>query len=203
MTPQVKKFCFILVPLLVVVFAGTTVLIILHTMTQERITENRRQARLRVLDTVMPLSYNNNLYDDEIQVENSGIAAGNLPLDVFRARYNDKPLGIIIMPVYAKGYSGKIELIIGIDLGGKLLAVRTLKQNESRGLGDQIDYTKSDWINLFAGLSLANPPVSDWAVTTDGGKIDQISGATITSRGVVNAVRKSLEFYRDNRDKLY
>lgn len=203
MTPQVKKFCFILVPLLVVVIAGTLVLIVLHTMTQDRITENRRLARLRVLDTVMPLPYNNNLYDDEIQIENSGIVAGNLPLDVFRARHDGKPLGIVIMPVYAKGYSGNIELIIGIDVDGKLLAVRTLKHRESRGLGDQIDYTKSDWIGLFTGLSLANPPVSDWAVTADGGKIDQISGATVTSRGVVTAVRKSLEFYRANRDKLY
>jgi Na+-translocating ferredoxin:NAD+ oxidoreductase subunit G len=66
-----------------------------------------------------------------------------------------------------------------------------------------IDHNKSDWIKIFTNRSLINTPVSDWAVPEDGGNIDQISGATITSRGVINAVRNSLEFYQTNRDKLY
>ena len=198
-----KKFSLVLLPLLFIVLLGTLVLTITHTMTREKILENRRVARLRILDTVMPLSYNNRLFDDVVRIETTGISGSTHPLEVFRARYNNKPVGVVLMPVRAKGYSGNIELIIGIDFDGTLLGVRTLNHNESRGLGDQIDETKSDWIRQFTNLSLGNPAISDWAVTDDGGKFDQISGATITSRGMVNAVRKSLEFYRTNRDTLY
>lgn len=198
-----KRFSFILLPLLFIVFIGTTILTVTHTMTREKISDNKRTARLRVLDSVMPLSYNNVFYDDELQIENSGISGSNYPLSVFRARHNEKPLGIVLMPVKAKGYSGNIELIVGMDFNGTLLGVRTLKHQESKGLGDQIDQKKSDWIKQFTNLSLGNTPVTDWAVTGDGGEIDQISGATITSRGVINAVRKALEFYQANRDKLY
>lgn len=203
MIPRGKPFSFILLPLLFIVFIGTVILSVTHTMTREKISENKRTARLRILDSVMPLSYNNRFYDDELQIENSGISDSNYPLSVFRARYNGKPSGIVLMPVKANGYSGNIELIIGMDVNGTLLGVRTLSHRESKGLGDQIDHTKSDWINQFTSLSLDNTPVTDWAVSEDGGKIDQISGATITSRGVVNAVRKTLEFYQANREKLF
>ena len=203
MTRQEKKFSLVLFPLLFITLIGITILTVTHTMTRKGISENERTARLRILDSVMPLSYNNRLYDDVIQIENTGISDSMHPLEIFRARYNNKPTGVILMPVRARGYSGKIELIIGIDFDGTVLGVRTLNHKESKGLGDQIDQTKSDWIMQFTNLSLGNPAISDWAVTDDGGKIDQISGATITSRGVVNAVRKSLEFYQANRDKLY
>lgn len=203
MAGQEKKFSLVLLPLLFIVLLGTLVLTVTHTMTRKEISENKRVARLRILDTVMPLSYNNRLYDDVIRIENTGVSGSMRPLEVFRARYNNKPAGVILMPVRARGYSGNIELIIGIDFDGTLLGVRTLKHKESKGLGDQIDHAKSDWIRQFTNLSLGNPSISDWAVTDDGGKIDQISGATITSRGVVNAVRKSLEFYQANRDTLY
>ena len=203
MAEQEKKFSLVLFPLLFIVLIGTIILTVTHTMTREEISENNRATRLRILDSVMPLSYNNRLYDDVIRIENSGVSGSMHPLEVFRARHNSKPIGIILIPVRAKGYSGNIELIIGLDFDGTLLGVRTLKHKESKGLGDQIDHTKSDWIKSFTSLSLDNTPVTDWAVTEDGGKIDQISGATITSRGIVNAVRKSLEFYRANRDKLY
>jgi len=203
MTANGKKFSLILFPLLFIVLAGAIILTVTHTMTREQITENEHAVRLRILDSVMPLSYNNSFYDDVIRIGDSGISDSNYPLAVFRARYNGNPAGIVLMPVKAKGYSGNIDLIIGMDFDGKLLGVRTLRHRESKGLGDQIDHTRSDWIKQFTGLALGNTPETDWAVTVDGGKIDQISGATITSRGVVDAVRRSLEFYRANRDKLY
>lgn len=203
MAAQEKKFSFILLPLLFIALAGTTLLIFTYYMTHNEIAENERAARLHILDSVMPLSYNNNFYDDVIRIENTGISDRMHPLNVFRARHNDKPIGIVFIPVRAKGYSGNIDLIIGMDFDGTLLGVRALRHKESKGLGDQIDHTKSNWINLFTNLSLTNTPLTDWAVTEDGGKIDQISGATITSRGVIGAVRKSLEYYQTNRDDLY
>jgi len=151
----------------------------------------------------MPLPHNNQLYDDYIEVFEPGYFRNPDKVIVFRARMDDQPVGVAMMPVFAKGYNSNIQLLIGIAFDGTLLMVRAIKHNETEGLGDQIDHNKSDWINRFSGLSLDNMSPEYWSVKSDGGKFDQLSGATITSRGVINAVRKSLEYYKLNRDRLY
>jgi electron transport complex protein RnfG len=116
---------------------------------------------------------------------------------------NNQPVGLVFMPVIAKGYNGNIKLITGVSFDGTLLAVRVLTHQETEGLGDGIDHNKTDWINTFSGFTFENTLPGNWAVKNDGGSFDQLSGATITSRGVINAVRKSLEYYKLNRDRLY
>ena len=68
---------------------------------------------------------------------------------------------------------------------------------ETPGLGDYIEEERSDWIYGFDGKSLDNPPLERWAVKKDGGAFDQLTGATITPRAIVKAVRKTLIYFRD------
>jgi electron transport complex protein RnfG len=77
-----------------------------------------------------------------------------------------------------------------------------LAHSETPGLADQIDVARDDWILGFDGLSLGNPPAERWAVKKDGGDFDQFSGATITPRAVVRAIKEGLEFFRDHQDTL-
>ena len=107
------------------------------------------------------------------------------------------------MPVIARGYSGNIQLLIGIDYDGRIISVRALRHSETEGFGDQIDLSNSSWILSFDNLSLANTSQENWLVRSDGGTFDEISGATITSRGIINTVHKTLEYIQANRDKLY
>jgi len=172
-------------------------------LTADQIEVNARTAQLRVIDPVMPLQYDNLLYGDTIDITEPGYFGNGYTVSVFRARLHDEPVGIVFMPVHARGYNGDIELVIGIAYDGTLLGVRTLRHRETPGLGDGIDQDNSGWINGFTGLSLDSPPQEAWVVRADGGMIDHISGATISSRGVVNAVRKTLEYYRLQRDQLY
>ncbi len=172
-------------------------------LTNDQIHTNSRVAQLHVIDPLMPLQHDNVLYDDTIEISDSGFFGPDHTVSVFRARQNGQPVGAVLMPVEARGYSGTIELIIGIAYDGTLLGVRALHHRETPGLGDGIDHEKSSWIAGFTGRSLQNLPAESWMVTEDGGTIDQLSGATITSRGVVNAVRKALEYYSLQRDRLY
>jgi len=190
-------------PLVLLAMACAVLLYISNRFTHEKITANARALQLGVINSVMPLPYNNQLFDDFIEVSEPGYFWNADTVIVFRARMDGQPVGIALMPVFAKGYNSNIQLLIGIAFDGTLLAVRAIKHNETEGLGDQIDHNKSDWINRFSGLSLDNTPPDDWSVKSDGGNFDQLSGATITSRGVINAVRKSLEYYKLNRDRLY
>lgn len=193
----------IVLPLVILALASAILLTVANYFTDKTIKTNAREHQLQIINTVMPLEHNNELYDDYIEISEPEYFGTAETVTVFRARMNNQPAGIVFMPIVAKGYNGNIKLIAGISFDGTLLAVRVLKHQETEGIGDGIDHNKSDWINLFSGLSLENTPPENWAVKNDGGSFDQLSGATITSRGVVNAVRKSLEYYKLNRDKLY
>jgi electron transport complex protein RnfG len=100
------------------------------------------------------------------------------------------------------GYSGDIVLLAGINRDGSLRGVRVVSHRETPGLGDAIELEKSDWIRQFTGRSLTAPPIERWAVQRDGGDFDQISGATITPRAIVAAVRDALLYFEANRDFL-
>ena len=192
----------IFIPLLVVFLVSAALLATVDKITHVKIAKNARDSELRIIDSVMPLLHDNDFHEDYIEFRDPA-NPGAKTMTVFRARRNGRPVGAVFMPVTATGYSGTILLVIGIAHDGTLLGVRVLKHQETPGLGDRIDPAKSGWINQFTGRLLAETPVAVWAVRADGGKFDQLSGATITSRSVVIAVRKALEFYQANRDSVY
>ncbi len=100
------------------------------------------------------------------------------------------------------GYSGPIRLVMGVSRDGLILGVRVLSHTETPGLGDKIETAKDDWVLSFNGLSLSNLADERWAVKKDGGAFDQFSGATITPRAVVKAVKKGLLLEQANRAAL-
>lgn len=123
------------------------------------------------------------------------------PLTVYRAEKDGAVTGVVFTMV-GYGYSGRIEVLLGVDRDGRVLGARVLSHAETPGLGDKIETSKSDWILKFTGLSLGNPAPEAWKVKRDGGQFDQFSGATITPRAVVGAIRRGLEFYGRNSGAL-
>jgi len=107
-----------------------------------------------------------------------------------------------VFEVSADGYSGPIRLLIGLRPDGTLTAVRVLEHRETPGLGDGIEASRSDWIRRFAGLSLGNPPAEEWALHRSGGRFEQFTGATITPRAVVRAVKSTLIYFAAHREDL-
>jgi electron transport complex protein RnfG len=122
-------------------------------------------------------------------------------ITVYRATRGGKITGIAY-EIYGSGYAGEVKLMLGVAADGKVLGVTPLAHKETPGLGDKIDPKKTDWLSRFSGLSLGFPPIDKWKVKKDGGQFDQFSGATITPRGVVGAIRGGLQFFADNKAKL-
>ncbi len=77
-----------------------------------------------------------------------------------------------------------------------------ISHTETPGLRDKIEISKSKWILSFNGKSLDNVSFEQWAVKKDNRLFDQFSGATITPRKVVIAIRRGLEFYQANQATL-
>ena len=127
--------------------------------------------------------------------------AAGAPVLVYRALRAGQVTGVAYQ-VIGNGYAGEITLILALDAQGQVLGTRVLAHKETPGLGDKIEAAKNDWILAFNGRSLGDPPAEGWGVKKDGGTFDQFSGATITPRAVVRAIKGGLEFFAANRTDL-
>jgi electron transport complex protein RnfG len=196
----------IITTIILLMFAviGTALVSYTFDSTRERIAANERATLLRKLHRLIPSGrYDNILIDDAIAVRNENLLGSSNPVMVYRARKDGKPVALVIAAIAPDGYSGSIKLLVGINTDGTLSGVRAIAHRETPGLGDGIEEERSDWIHGFTGASLENPPLDRWKVRKDGGDFDQLTGATITPRAVVQAVRNALLYYRQHQETLF
>lgn len=83
----------------------------------------------------------------------------------------------------SKGYGGDVDVMIGLDFDGKITGVTILDNSETAGLG--ANCTKEEWLAQFVGMS------GTLSVKKDGGDVDALTSATITSRAVCSAINKA------------
>lgn len=183
---------------------GTGLVALTFENTRDKIAEAERNALLKKLHAVVkPNEHDNELFTDLILVQSKDHFGTDAPVPVFRARMNNQPVAVLITTTAPDGYSGNIKLLVGIRTDGTLAGVRALTHKETPGLGDAIEERRSPWVFIFDGRALNDPVKEMWKVQRDRGGFDQITGATITSRAVVKAVHKALEYYQSNKDYLF
>ena len=192
-----------LIPLSIFAVLCAIVLLFSHEMTRERISENIEMQKLQVITAVMTVDFDNDIYNDVKVINYTDDSGNKLTTNVYRARKSDNPVGVVFMPIPATGYNGSIQLSIGILNDGAIFGVQVLSHHETKGLGGNIHQDKTDWLDHFAQQSFELIAMERWAIKDESGKFDQLSGATITSRGVINAVRNSLKLFMTEQDTLF
>jgi len=181
---------------LIAAIAGL-ILSLVEAVTREPIAEQRRLETLRALQTVLP-NFDNSPDADTVELTVGKDKKGKEIKRLFyRGRTGAELSGIAFTVRSPEGYSGNIDIMVGIDAEGKVTGLEILTHAETPGLGDKI--THEPFKSQFKGKSLDN---ADWRVKKDGGAFDQITGATISPRAVVKAVAAGLEFYRDHRPEI-
>lgn len=181
---------------LIAAIAGL-ILSLVEAVTREPIAEQRRLETLRALQTVLP-NFDNSPDADTVELTVGKDKKGKEIKRLFyRGRTGAELSGIAFTVRSPEGYSGNIDIMVGIDAEGKVTGLEILTHAETPGLGDKI--THEPFKNQFKGKSLDN---ADWRVKKDGGAFDQITGATISPRAVVKAVAAGLEFFRDHRPEI-
>ncbi len=188
-------------------FAVCSTLLISGTylLTKDRIAVEQRKAEERALLEIVPATrHNNSMLDDTILV-NASTAGLSLrgEKQIYLARQNENTVAAIIPVTATDGYSGDINLIVGVNVDGSIAGVRVLSHRETPGLGDKVDLKKSDWVLGFNGRSLQSPTLSQWAVKKDKGHFDQFTGATITPRAVVGATLRALQYANSHGTELF
>ncbi len=122
---------------------------------------------------------------------------------VYRVYSGETPVAALFVVSARDGYAGAIRLLVGIDIAGKLTGVHVLEHRETPGLGDGVESSKSDWVRQFDGRSLGDPAVEGWKIRRDGGAFDQLTGASVTPRAIVKAVKETLLYFEANREAVF
>lgn len=182
---------------------GTLLVSLTYEATAERIASNEREILLRQIRLLVPQELIDNDPLVDTLVIHAEAALGVKETTVYRGRHGAEPVALVLSPVSAKGYNGEIKLIIAVAADGHLTGVRVLTHRETPGLGDKVEEKRSDWILGFKGHSLLNPTKDGWRVKRDGGDFDQFTGATITPRGIVQAVYQTLQYVEKHQQELF
>lgn len=171
--------------------------------TEDTIQQRLNEDLIKSLEEVIPATlHDNDMLQDTLTVPSSEFNIGANETTVYLAKKSGKITAVCFKFIAPDGYSGAINMIMGIDRDGNILGVRVLSHKETPGLGDKIEVAKSDWILKFVGRSLDNLTPAQWAVKKDGGVFDQFAGATITPRKSVQAIHRGLQLFKAHQAQL-
>ncbi len=131
----------------------------------------------------------------EMEVTPDGEGAGRV-VDIFPA-YKNGELWAVAFETTGKGYGGEIGVIVGIDVDAEeLLGIGITTHKETPGLGARIQ--EAGFRSDFEGIGLSG----EAKVKAEGGDVDALSGATVSSKGVCEAVNQAFAFYRDHKEEI-
>jgi electron transport complex protein RnfG len=184
--------------------ALTAIVVVVASATHDRIVHNEQawiQQRLDAL--VAPATHDNDLLTDSIAVTAPDLLGTSQPVRIYRARQAGAPVAAVIRAIAPDGYRGPIELLVAVARDGRLIGVQVIRHNETPGLGDAFESRDVHWLDKFRGRSLTDPPTQRWTVRRDGGDFDAFTGATITPRAIIKAVRNTLDYYQRNSQRIF
>lgn len=182
----------------------TGLVAVVNQQTFDQIKQQEQQELMRVLHQLIPDEVHDNTLTAHCTLLQDKEALGtDEPMPAYIATHDGKPVAIAMETIAPDGYSGNIKLIVGINAQGEVLGVRTLSHQETPGLGDKIELRKSDWVTQFVGKILGSENDKQWLVKKDGGDFDQFTGATITPRAYVKAVKQALWYFNHNQTQIF
>lgn len=145
------------------------------------------------LDPPDPCSPSNAGFDNDPS-QNAVCVAGK---EVFRCTKEGKTVGFAMTGIGENAYSGTLSCLVGLTPDGTVTGFEIVQHAETPGLGSEA--TKCEWRKQMIGKG---PSDMTWSVKKDGGDIDAVSGATITSRSVIDCVTKTQKFLAEHRSEI-
>ncbi|MBU4311034.1 RnfABCDGE type electron transport complex subunit G [bacterium] len=161
-------------------------------LTKEPRLEQKRLARLRAIRAVLP-PFDNDPLKDKKEIERITFYIGKKEGEIIGVAFSSK----------GEGYSGFITIMMGVNPeDNSITGIEILEHMETPGLGANIE--KGEFKNQFKEKSLANSKLVDGklAVKKNKGDIEALTGATISSRGVTEAVDKGLKVFLKYKEEI-
>ncbi len=136
---------------------------------------------------------------DSLKVMMLPDAMGNDSLQFNVATKDGKLIGVAIKTYTNKGFGGRFDVMVGFLPNGTINNTSVLDMKETPGLGTNIMHKNSDFPNQFHGK---NPASFKLKVKKDGGDVDAITAATISSRAFCDALSRAYKSFEKNKGRL-
>src|SRR5574344_1895391 len=160
---------------------------LVYSITKAPIEQAKTKAEADAINQVIYSDFDNNPYEEQAILTG---ANGKDKLILFPARKDEKITSVAVKTFSDKAFGGKIEMIVGFFLDGTISGYKITDSKETPGLGSKISEAKFQ--AQFQGV---NPQKHIFKVRQDGGEIDAVTAATISSRAVIDAIQKAFDAY--------
>ena len=189
----------------------------IYNLTKKPIQQSQQKKQQEAIRLVVP-EFDNNPAEEMYEIETED----GQTLKVFPAKKNGEKVGVAIESVSPKGYGGDVTVMVGILPDGTIHNYQVLQHTETPGLGSKMGewfkpseegegQSGSPFLNWLFGIQGgssennssivgADPSQIDLKVSADGGDIDAITAATISSRAFLDAVRQAWATYTEEAD---
>ena len=182
----------------------TTLVAATYHATRDRIAANDKALLEQSLEPALSgLFFDGGVSESRLVIEPPHELPGNDAAVIYRVFAAGEPVAALFAVTARDGFSGPIRVLLGVEYDGTVTGVRILQHRETPGLGDKIESQRTDWVFQFDGRSIGDPVVTGWAIQGDGGGFDQLTGASVTPRAVIKALRDTLLYFDANRDAIF
>lgn len=179
----------VLALLIITLVAGGT-LGMVYKVTKEPIAAAKLAKQKTAIESVVP-GFDNNPTDEAYELT----SAEGYVLEVFPCKKGNDLLGVAISSKTMKGFSGEIKLMVGLKPDGSIINYSVLEHKETPGLGSKMQ----EWFNSTEKPAQSvlgkNPGTNNLTVSKDGGEVDAITAATISSRAFLDAITIAYNTY--------
>jgi len=162
----------------------------INDITEQPIKDAKIAKKTNALKLVLP-DFNNKIVES-VKLVNHELAKDSI--EIYPGFQDEKHVGTAIIGSSEKGYSGLVKIMVGFEPNGTIKNIVVLEQKETPGLGTKMKDDK--FLRQFRGKNLAEYDVKP---TKDGGDVDALTGATITTRAFGEATQMAYDVYKENQ----
>lgn len=162
---------------------------VVNMITAEPIAQAKQAATKAALTEVLPP------FDGTTSEE---LTIDEMPITVYAATKGSAVAGYAVQTMTKQGFSGVVRLMVGFTPEGEVVNVNVLEQSETPGLGTKMADEGNPLLMSVKGQKLEEKKLVDGklAVRKDGGDVDALTAATISSRAYVDAMARAYAAYK-------
>ncbi|WP_339915926.1 RnfABCDGE type electron transport complex subunit G [Yeosuana marina] len=193
MSKKESTFFGMLLSLLVITLVSGFALGFVNDLTIEPKAKAKLEKKINALKLVLP-AFDNNPVEDVKMVTSDKVSDS---VEIYPAYSKNEFVGAAVIGSTDKGFSGLVKIMVGFKPNGDIENVVVLEQKETPGLGTKM--TEDKFLNQFKGINISDFKL---AVKKDGGDVDALTGATISSRAFCDATQMAYDAFIKNNSSL-
>ena len=164
-----------------------------NQLTEQPIKDAKVAKKTNAIKLVLP-NFDNNPVEDVVLIKAENVKDS---IEVYPGFANSEFVGAAVIGSSEKGFSGLVKLMIGFKASGEIQNIEVLEQKETPGLGTKMKDEK--FLQQFKDK---NPSTYNLKVKKDGGEVDALTGATISTRAFTEATQMAYDEFMKNNESL-